>query len=235
MVDQRVIRVRRALHAVLTGHGCVDQSRSAKQLFAGDYSTSITVGAEFRASRLGLGVMHDLEGEVVSVNGRTWRIPADGQPRQVSDNEGLAFAMAAHGGHRHHLTIPVGSDLADITAAIDAFVSSAGQDEANLVCAVEIAGDFRDVILRTVAPASYPGEPLSEVIDHEQRFTFANWKGTVVGFRFPDDADDSQIPGLHLHAISSDEASGGHVRALRVAQVTASLWCDDLFNPRGLE
>ena len=231
MFDEALIQARRALHALVTGHGSIDQSRAADRLFAGDYSTSTTVGEEFNNSRLGLGVMHDLEGEVVSVNGRTWRIPADGLPRRVSDDAGLAFAMAAHGGRRHGLTLDPGVDFAGITHAIDTYLRATSHSEPNLVCAVEIIGEFHDVLLRTVAPVDYAGEPLSEVIEHERRFSFDTWQGTVVGFRFPDEVDGTRIPGLHLHAISSDECSGGHVRGLRVAQVSAVLWVDELHSP----
>ena len=235
MFDEGLVRARRALHALVTGHGSIDQSRDADRLFAGDYSTSTTAGEEFKGSRLGLGVMRDLDGEVVSVDGRTWCIPADGRPRRVGDDEGVAFAMAAYGGRRHDVALPPGTDFSGITHALDAYLDATAHHEPNLICAIELVGEFHDVLLRTVAPVDYVGEPLAEVIEHERRFSFEAWQGTVVGFRFPDEVDGTRIPGLHLHAISTDESSGGHVRQLRVAQVTAALWVDEVHSPIGVQ
>lgn len=235
MFDDGLIRARRALLELLTGRGMVDQSKSAERLFAGDYTTSITVAEEFDGSRLGLGVMQNLAGEVVSRHGVTWKVPADGRPRRVRPDEGLAFAMAAHGGRRHNLRLPAGSDLAGIADALDQYLTDTAHDDSDVVCAVEIVGEFRDVVLRTVAPPSYEGEPLGEVIEHERRFAFPLWQGTVVGFRFPDDSDGTRIPGLHLHGISDDERSGGHVRELTVVAVSASLWVDGVQSPTALQ
>lgn len=235
MFDAELIRARQHLHELLSGHGSVDQSRSADRLFAGDYTASITVAEEFDGSRLGLGVMQGLAGEVVSRHGVTWKIPGDGRPRRVGPDEGLAFAMAAHGGRRHVLHLPAGTDFSGIAERLERYLAGTGHDEADVVCAVEISGDFRDVLLRTVAAPTSEGETLTEVIEHERRFAFPHWQGTVVGFRFPDDSDETRIAGLHLHGISADEGSGGHVRELMVGAVSASLWVDEVQSPAELQ
>lgn len=231
MFDEGLIRARRRLHEIVSGHGSVAQSRAADRLFAGDYSTSVTVATEFAGSRLGLGVMHDLAGEVVSRHGVTWRIPDHGRPIRVGPNEGLAFAMAAHGGRRHELGLPSGTDFAGVAGAVDRYLADTDHDHAQVVCAVEIIGQFDEVMLRTVAPPEYQGEPLAEVIDHERRFSFPTWHGSMVGFKFPDEIDGTRIPGLHLHGISTDESSGGHVRSFIVSSVTAFVWVDEVQSP----
>jgi len=229
--------LRQTLHDRLAGHGSVkdrhgevDQSRTAGRLFAGDYSTSMTAGDEFGGSRLGLGVMHDLDGEVVSLRGRTWRVPADGVPREVDPTEGIAFGVAARGGREHSVAVPAGSDMEGIRAAIDSYLQATHEDPHEVVCAVEIEGDFVDVLLRTVAPPTRDHESLAEVIDDETRFHFPTWRGTLVGFRFPDDSDGQTIPGLHLHGIGQDERTGGHVRDVTARQVVARIWVDE-FHP----
>jgi alpha-acetolactate decarboxylase len=80
MLDSALQHARELIHQRLRGRGSVDQVRSAGQLFAGDYSPASTVGDEFDDSVLGLGVRHDLAGEVVSLGGQTWRVPPDGTP-----------------------------------------------------------------------------------------------------------------------------------------------------------
>lgn len=228
MHDAVLARIRRILHHQRAAHGEVDQTRTAGQLFGGDFSASTTAGQEFGGSRLGLGVMHDLEGEVVSVHGRTWRIPVEGTPIEVGAAEGIAFGVAAHGGREHRVDLPSGRDTDGILEAIDAYLRDTHVDHEHVVCAVEIAGEFAGVTLRTVAPPTRDHETLGEIIDDETRFQFPSWTGTLVGFRFPDHTGGDTIPGLHLHGLSADLTSGGHVRTATTRAVTARIWVDEL-------
>lgn len=230
MHDGVLARIRETFHMrhPHPPRGAVEQVRSAGRLFAGDYSTSTTAGEEFGDSRVGLGVMHDLDGEVVSVRGFTWRIPVDGVPVEVHPAEGIAFGVAAHGGREHSFDLPAGVDLEGILAAVDDYLERTHVDHEQVVCAIEIVGDFTDVLLRTVAPPTHAGETLGEIIEDEIRFSFDAWHGTLVGFRFPDETEGQTIPSLHLHGISSDAASGGHVRQVTTGRVRASIWVDEL-------
>jgi len=208
--------------------GRVMQVRSASALFSGDYSGATTVGHEFSGSRLGLGVMHELEGELVSLRKETWRVPVSGTPELVADDEMIAFGIAATGGVPHTLRVDPGVGMEGIGDALDRYLLATFVDHEEVVCAIEINGTFNDVVLRTVGHPDHEGESLAEVIENETRFEFDTWHGTLVGFRYPDATSGSTIPGLHLHAISDDRQSGGHVRNATTARVTASLWIDDV-------
>ena len=227
MFDPVLSTLRQSIHR-RTRHGEVDQTASAGRLFGGDFSARTTAGAEFGNSRLGIGVMHDLDGEIVSLKGQTWRVPVDGKPIRVGPDETIAFGIAAHGGRRHTLHVPNGSDVDGIVAAIDAYLEQTHADPEQVVCAVEIIGDFSDVLVRTVAPPDHEGASLGEVIDTETRFRFERWSGSMVGFRFPNHTDGRTIPGLHLHAISTDCSSGGHVRQVTTQGTHSNIWIDEL-------
>jgi acetolactate decarboxylase len=227
MRDEILEKVRNTFH-LRHGHGIVEQSGGAGALFNGDFSSNTTAGAEFAGSRLGLGVMHDLDGEVVSVRGTTWRVPESGVPVEVSPTEGIAFGIAAHGGREHQIHIPVGSDMSGILSAIDVYLAANHVDHEDVVCAVEIVGSFSNVLLRTEAAPTFPEETLDEVLEHEIRFEFDEWRGTLVGFRFPDASDGQTIPGLHFHAISANQDSGGHVHQVVTTDVSATIWVDEL-------
>jgi acetolactate decarboxylase len=227
MRDEILERVRNTFHLRL-GHGIVEQSRGAGALFNGDFSSSTTAGAEFVGSRLGLGVMDGLNGEVVSVKGTTWRVPVSGVPIEVAPTEGIAFGIAAHGGREHQIHIPVGCNMAGILSAIDVYLAENHVDHEDVVCAVEIVGSFSNVLLRTEAAPTSPEETLTEVLENEIRFEFDEWRGTLVGFRFPDEGDGQTIPGLHFHAISADQDSGGHVHEVVATDVLATIWVDEL-------
>lgn len=207
--------------------GHVDQTNSASALFAGHFEGVVTAGVEFGGSRLGLGVMHDLDGEVISIRGKTWAIPPSGVPRRVAPEETIAFGISSHGGLRHRLDIPPDTGSSDLVGIIDRFLIAQRADKDTTVCALEISGTFRDVVLRTVHHPDYEGESLGEIIDDEIRFSFPQWAGTLVGFRYPDHSDGSTIPGLHLHGLGDDERSGGHLRNATIESVSAHIWLDE--------
>lgn len=209
-------------------YGHVDQAGTANALFAGHFEGVSTVDEEFSGSTLGLGVMDNLAGEIVSVDGKTWCVPSSGVPTIVDGNDKVAFGVSAHGGIRHRMTIPAGTTVEQITDFVDEALESLHADDEDVVAAIRIHGSFRDVLLRTVHTPDYPGESLGEVIDDEIRFSFDDWEGTLVGFRYPDGSSGSTIPGLHLHGISSDYQSGGHVRNVTTVTVSAEIWLDDL-------
>ena len=211
------------------GRGHVDQDREASSLFAGDFVGTTTIEAEFSRSILGLGVMDNLGGEVISLSGETWFVPQDGTPLVAAPEDTLAFGIAAHGGIAHYLPLEQGLDFEGINDALDRYLKDTHVDHEQVVCALKIEGNFHDVLLRTVGTPEYEGETLEEVIEAEARFAFEQWSGTLVGFRYPDASTGATIPGLHLHAISADRTSGGHLRGATLSQpVVAALWIDEL-------
>jgi len=228
MHDSVLRHLRESFHERFAHHGHVDQVRSAGRLFAGDYSAAATVRDEFDGSLLGIGVMHDLAGEVVSLDGVTWRVPVDGTPVAVDIEETVAFGIAAHGGRRHRVTVGAGVDVDGLLGVIDTYLARHHIDHEEVVCALRLTGTFRDVVLRTVASPTYEGETLGEIIDDEARFRFDSWTGTMVGFRFPDATTGDTIPGIHLHGIAEDRSSGGHLRNMTTADVALDLWVDEL-------
>jgi len=201
-------------------HGHVLQVEPVADLMSGAYDAVTTVGEFFAGSLLGLGVAEACDGEIVSVAGQTWRIPADGHPVQASADLGLAFAVCAWDGE----TLEISIDEPTEWNALDALIGNYAHDAA--VLALRIDGHFRDVLLRSEARQQPPYPPLAEVLAHEVRFPFAHWSGTMVGFRFP--SADGAVPGFHLHAISADRSSGGHCHTGTVIDGHIKIWLDDV-------
>lgn len=204
-------------------HGAVHQNTSAARLFSGEFGQVSRVDAEFAQSELGVGVLENLAGEVISLDGATYAVPVDGVPYLLEHSEGLAFAISAWGGTHYPLHIPETSlTQSSLLEHIDALIREHHENSENIVATIRLHGTFSHVLLRTVAPPHSATEDLNSVIAHETRFELSNWEGTLVGFRFPDNhaahadptveaVDGTVIAGLHLHGISDARDSGGHV------------------------
>lgn len=220
--------------------GHVRQTKVLSDMFAGHFEAATTVGEAFEAvlregvpnkgprGALGVGVAEAVDGEIVAFDGNVWRIPADGRPVNAEPTLGLPFAVVAEGGVPVRKKLQAGLGFIEITAHIDALLRELDKHHEHLVAAVRLDGLFRDVLLRSEPRQTPPYPTLTTVLEHESTFPFDRWRGTLVGFRFPDVNDGVVIPGLHLHGVSEDRASGGHCHRGTVIEATLSVWVDDV-------
>jgi acetolactate decarboxylase len=210
--------------------GHIKQVETVHDLFSGRYESVTTVGETFADAVLGIGVAEGVDGEIIHVDGTTWRIPADGLPQRAPAELGMPFAVAAYGGTPVTRELREGLSMADVTVLVDEVLAAEAIHHDYLVAAVELVGDFSDVLLRSEHGQTPPYQPLGTEgsVTGEVRFPFNAWSGTLAGFRFPDVADDIVIPGLHLHGIASNHTSGGHCHEMTVVRARLRVWVDDV-------
>ncbi len=221
--------------------GHIRQTEVLSDMFAGHFEAVTTVGVAFASvlqgqqgqtqgekTGLGLGVAEAADGEIVAFDGEVWRIPMDGRPVLAEPTLGVPFAVVAEGGKPVIQQLPAGLGFAEITAHIDTLLRSFDKQHEHRVAAVRIDGLFGDVLLRSEPRQTPPYPTLETVLEHESSFAFRRWPGTLAGFRFPDVSDGIVIPGLHLHGVSDDRASGGHCHRATTIAATLSVWVDDV-------
>jgi acetolactate decarboxylase len=215
-------------HLVAASHGHVHQIDAVADLLHGNYESITTVGQVFPGTILGLGVADRLDGEIVSLDGDTWRIPASGVPEIAEPDLGMPFAISADGGSPFTMEVPPGTTQEQIATIVEQVIHRQ-QDYRHPIAAVRLDGTFTDVLLRTERKQNPPFEHLDQVLRHEVQFPFDNWQGTFVGFSFPQvNNDQTTIPGLHLHAISQDRTSGGHSHRATSDTARLQIWLDDV-------
>ena len=99
--------------------GHIRQIETVHDLFAGRYEAVTTVGETFTDAVLGIGVAEGVDGEIIHVDGVTWRIPSDGVPERAPADLGMPFAVAAYGGTPITRDIPCGATMTEITSIVD--------------------------------------------------------------------------------------------------------------------
>lgn len=193
----------------------VQQFDTAQHLFEGGFDGEETVAVAFEGAWLGLGISDALDGELVVVDGVVWRVPDTGIPEVADPDLPVPFAVSERRADPSTITaelVPEGATLDQLADIVTA--------ETHDFITVRIEGTFRDVVLRSEHRQSPPYQKLDEVlsVDSEQevRFHFDHWSGIMVGYRFPDAREGLLLPGLHLHALSHDQRSGGHCREMVV-------------------
>lgn len=170
-------------HLVRASHGHVHQTDAVTDLLHGNYESVTTVAEVFPNSLLGLGVADRLDGEIVSVDGETWRVPASGIPEIAHNNLGMPFAISAEGGAPIPVAVEQGATVDEISHLIESIVAESN-DGNHAIVAVRIDGTFNNILLRSEHKQEPPFEHLDEVLRHETQFPFESWTGTLVGFPF---------------------------------------------------
>lgn len=194
------------------------QSGTLDALMAGGYDGDVTVGELLVHGDLGIGTVQHLGGELVVADGEAWLVDGDGTVHAVPPATRTPFAVVVPFAASATTHVTDELDLGALHRSIDAL---APDDEP--VLAVRVAGTFAGLRLRSVHAQTPPYPPLAEVTRHQTEWEVGRAAGTLVGFRFPADAIGLEVPGYHLHFLSDDRSSGGHVLDLTLLDGTIEI------------
>lgn len=198
--------VRAALADYLqTDHGTLFQVSTAGALVEGLYAGEVTVAALREHGDFGLGTFDGLDGEMVVVEGHFYQVSGDGRVREVEETARTPYAMITRFPPGDSSVLADCGELASLQAKLDRL-----RDSANVFYAIRVDGMFDFVHTRSVMPTA-EGVPLVEAASHQREFKMQDVRGTLVGFWSPGYLKTILVPGYHLHFLSDDRKSGGHL------------------------
>lgn len=197
-------------------HATLFQVSTSGALVEGISQGVVTVGELKRHGDLGLGTFADLDGEMVVIDGRCWRVPGTGAIQEAADSDLVPFAVVT--AFRPERTVELGSvaSMDNLLEQLDGL-----RNTNNLFFAVRIDGRASYVHARAVCKSA--GAGLVEVAAHQVDFEFRDVSGTIVGFWSPEYAKSVNIRGWHLHFLSEDRSSGGHLLDIAGAGLIAQV------------
>jgi len=185
-------------------------------LLGGVDEGDVAVAALARYGDFGLGTFDAVNGEMIVVDGRFYRIDAGGAAAPVAPETKTPFAVMT----RFDAAGAVSLETVDSLAGLEGHLSD-GFESPNLIYAVRVDGAFDRVDVRSEHPQPHGHHPLSETLAQVQTsFTFTGIDGTMVGFWFPAYMGAINVPGFHFHFISADRRIGGHLFDMRLRRAT---------------
>ncbi len=184
----------------------------------GDYDGMISYGDLEKYGDFGIGTFEGLDGEMIALNGDFFQIRASGIATEVNPDTTTPFAVLTHFDNDETAALQQGTDFTNVQAIIDDMIPTE-----NIFFAIKIDGTFDYMKTRSVPKQTKPYPPLVEVTANQPIFEFEDIKGTLVGFRSPPYVTGINMPGYHLHFITSDRTAGGHVLEFEVADAELSL------------
>ncbi len=192
-----------------TGGDTITQYSFIDAILAGAYDGQVTCEKVLEKGDVGLGTFNALDGEMVILDRQLYQVGYDGKIYRPDPSITTPFAAVVEFSPDKAVYIGKGTDLDGLKHVADLTVPNQ-----NVFCAIKATGRFSMVLTRSVPAQTKPYPPLVEVTKNQSQFHLENVSGTLVGFRTPPYAKGIGVPGYHLHFLSDDKQSGGHVLAL---------------------
>jgi len=196
----------------------ITQFSTIDAILAGAYDGQMTCEELRSYGDFGIGTFDRLDGEMILLTGSFYQVRYDGTVCSPPLDLTTPFASV------------VAFD-ADVTKEVESRIDYQGLEtmvneavpNMNAFCAVKVTGTFSALQTRSVPPQDKPYPPLTEVTKHQPVFDLCNVSGTIVGFRSPPYVKGIGVPGYHLHFISGDGKSGGHILKFTLEEGTAEI------------
>lgn len=189
-----------------SGKQTLSQVSTFDALMRGCFEGIIPVAAVSRYGDFGIGTFHGLDGEMVILDGKVFKVPIDGKPVLARPDWTIPFLSVTFFRTDERHTVQAGADLKAVSRDIESYLPSK-----NFFYAIRIDGKFQNVLTRSVAKQLPPYPTLLEAVKEQAVFDLADVEGTAVGFWCPAYVKGINVPGFHLHFLTKDLKAGGHL------------------------
>jgi acetolactate decarboxylase len=175
-------------------------------LMQGVYDGIQPVGEIKKHGDFGIGTFDALEGEMIVLDGVVYQAKSDGRVYSVPDNTTTPFATVTYFEPDFNATIGRPMNFSWFSTDMSARLPSQ-----NMIYAVRMQGTFPHVKIRAIPAQQKPYPTLTDAAKNQSVYTYADARGTVVGFYTPVFFKGINVAGYHLHFISDDRHTGGHI------------------------
>lgn len=154
----------------------------------------------------GIGTFDSLDGEMIVLDGVVYQAKADGRIYRVPDSLTTPFATVTY--FDRDFTATTGNPM---NFTLFASSMADGLPSQNMMYAVRLQGTFPSIRVRSEPPQRKPFPNLTEALQNQSVYSYTNATGSVVGFYTPVFFKGLNVAGYHLHFISDDRQTGGHI------------------------
>jgi acetolactate decarboxylase len=198
------------------GHEILYQVSTIDALMQGVYDGVQTVREIKKHGDFGIGTFDALEGEMIVIDGVVYQAKSDGLIYPVSDNATTPFATVTHFEPDFNVTTGRLMNYSEFSPDMSTRLPSQ-----NMIYAVRMEGTFPHMKVRAIPSQQKPYPTLTDAAKNQSVYTYLDARGTVVGFYTPVFFKGINVAGYHLHFISDDRHTGGHILDFEVPVNTA--------------
>ena len=217
----RYLLVVTSLVIAISGCSCLQENKDVlfqtstmNAIFERVYDGEITYKQLRQHGDFGIGTFNGLDGELFALEGKFYRIKADGIAYPVDDSMKTPFAVVTFFEPDKSVLLDEASDYKQLQQYLDDLLPTK-----DIFYAIKIEGTFKYIKARNIPKQNRPYPQFSEVVKNQLIFEFHNVEGTMVGFWCPAYLEEINVPGYHLHFITKDKKTGGHLLECQVQDV----------------
>ena len=175
-------------------------------LMLGVYDGVQPVGELKTHGDFGIGTFEALDGEMIVLDGVIYQAKADGSIRVASNNQTTPFATVTYFSGDHTAMTGTSMNISVFTSTMERQLPTG-----NMIYAVRMHGSFPFMKVRAIPAQQRPYPPLSEAAKNQSVHVYSDTTGTIMGFYTPVFFKGINVPGYHLHYLSDDKKTGGHI------------------------
>jgi acetolactate decarboxylase len=175
-------------------------------LMQGVYGGVEPVGELKKHGDFGIGTFDGLDGEMIVLDGVVYQAKSDGKIYRVPDNVTTPFATVTYFDLDRTVTTTRPMNMTIFSSNMEGSIPSR-----NMIYAVRMHGTFPSMTVRAIPAQHKPYPTLTVAAKNQSVYTYTNTTGTVVGFYTPAFFSGINVAGFHLHFISDDRKTGGHI------------------------
>jgi acetolactate decarboxylase len=164
-----------------------------------------------RHGDFGIGTFDALDGEMIVLDGIVYQAKADGRMYTATDNQTSPLATVTSFERDFTVNTEIPMNISEFSQAMEGALPTK-----NMVYAVRLNGTFPSMKVRAIPAQEKPYPTLPEAASNQSVFQYTDCSGTVVGFYTPAFFKGLNVAGYHLHFISNDRKTGGHILDMTV-------------------
>jgi acetolactate decarboxylase len=158
----------------------------------------------------GIGTINGLDGELVLENGEFFQVKSDGKVVRPSGETLTPFASVVKFAPEDSMEVH-DLDFPKLLHLVDSLMKSS-----SYFYAIRLEGEFETVHTRSVPAQKKPYPELVVVTRNQPEFDIPKTRGKLTGFFCPGFVKGINIAGYHLHFLSEDKTSGGHLLGFKL-------------------
>lgn len=175
-------------------------------LMQGVYDGVLTTGELKKHGDFGIGTFHALDGEMIVLDGVVYQAMANGHIATAPDTQTTPFATVTWFDRDLATITDIPMNLSVFSTTMEKRLPSG-----NMIYAVRMHGAFPTMKVRAIPAQEKPYPTLTDAAKNQSVYTYSNATGTIVGFYTPVFFKGINVAGYHLHFISDDHTTGGHI------------------------
>jgi acetolactate decarboxylase len=200
---------------VTADHEVLYQVSTIDALMQGVFDGVQPVGDIRKHGDFGIGTFDALDGEMIVLDGVVYQARADGHIYTPADSQTSPFATVTYFDRDRATTTDTPMNLSVFSSTMADKLPTG-----NMVYAVRMHGTFPTMKVRAIPAQHKPYPTLANASANQSVYPYTGTTGTVVGFYTPVFFKGINVAGYHLHFISDDRKTGGHILDLTVPENT---------------